>query len=113
MTRIKRGNVARKRRNKIINFNKGFRGSHHKLFTVANQQNMKALKYSYADRKEKKSYFRSLWIKRINNASKKYNSMYSKVINDLKKRKILLNKKIFSAISLYDPKTFKKLINIY
>jgi large subunit ribosomal protein L20 len=111
MTRIKRGNIARKRRNKIISFNKGFRGSHNKLFTVANQQNMKAFKYSYADRRKKKNYFKCLWIKRINNASKNYNKIYNKTIHELKKKKILLNKKIFSSISIYDPQTFKKLIN--
>ena len=51
MTRVKRGNVARLHRKKILKRAKGFKGSHSKLFRVANQQVMKALKYSYIGRK--------------------------------------------------------------
>jgi len=57
MVRIKRGNVARKRRNKVLNRAKGFRGSHSILFRTANQQVIKALIYSYRGRKEKKDNF--------------------------------------------------------
>ncbi len=66
MVRVKRGNVARKRRKKILNLAKGYRGSHSRLFRVANQQVMKALTYSYIGRKQKKRIFRKLWITRIN-----------------------------------------------
>ena len=43
MVRVKRGNVAAKRRKKILKFAKGFRGAHSRLFRTANQQVMKAL----------------------------------------------------------------------
>ena len=66
MVRIKRGNIARKRRKKVLKLAKGFKGAHSKLFRVANQQVMKALKYSYVGRKQKKRVFRRLWITRIN-----------------------------------------------
>jgi large subunit ribosomal protein L20 len=51
MVRVKRGNVARKRRNKILKFAKGFKGAHSRLFRTANGQVMKALVYSYVGRK--------------------------------------------------------------
>ena len=70
MVRVKRGNVARKRRKKILQLAKGYRGAHSRLFRVANQQVMKALRYSYVGRKQKKRAFRRLWIVRINAASK-------------------------------------------
>jgi len=54
MVRVKRGNIARKRRQKVLNRAKGFRGAHSKLFRTANQQVMKALRYAYVGRKEKK-----------------------------------------------------------
>jgi len=54
MVRVKRGNVARNRRNKILKIAKGFRGTHSKLFRMANQQVMKALRYSYVEKKKKK-----------------------------------------------------------
>ena len=66
MTRIKRGFVARKRRKKLFSLTKGFVGSHSKLFATSNQQNMKALRYSYFDRRKKKNDFKKIWIQRIN-----------------------------------------------
>jgi large subunit ribosomal protein L20 len=56
MVRVKRGNVARKRRKKILALASGYRGAHSVLFRVANQQVMKALRYSYVDRKQKKEF---------------------------------------------------------
>lgn len=110
MTRTKRGFVARKRRNKILNITKGFVGSHSKLFTTANQQSMKALKYAYINRRKKKNNFKSLWIKRISVAAENNMLTYNKIINKIKKRRILLNKKILSSLIIHDNKTFKKLI---
>jgi large subunit ribosomal protein L20 len=57
MVRVKRGNVARKRRKKILGLASGYRGAHSRLFRVANQQVMKSLKYSYIGRKQKKKNF--------------------------------------------------------
>ena len=88
MVRVKRGNVARKRRKKILNLAKGYRGSHSRLFRVANQQVMKALTYSYIGRKQKKRIFRKLWITRINSISRLNNLTYSKVIHNFKNSKI-------------------------
>nr|YP_010700213.1 ribosomal protein L20 [Euglena deses]WCH63357.1 ribosomal protein L20 [Euglena deses] len=112
MTRIKRGFVAKKRRKKILKLNKSFRGSHSRLFTTANQQNMKSLRYSYFDRRKKKRNFKSLWIKRINSTTKKFGINYSQIINKLKIKKIILNKKIISEILLKDEKIFQKLLEV-
>lgn len=60
MTRVKRGIVARKRRKKILNYTKGFRGAASTLFRTANQRYMKALKLSFINRRKKKRDFRSL-----------------------------------------------------
>ena len=58
MVRVKRGNVARNRRKKILKFAKGFNGSYSRLFRTANQQVMKALIYSYVGRKRRKRDFK-------------------------------------------------------
>jgi len=42
---------------KILQLAKGYRGAHSRLFRVANQQVMKALRYSYVGRKQKKTCF--------------------------------------------------------
>jgi len=112
MVRVKRGNVARKRRKKILNLAKGYRGSHSRLFRVANQQVMKALTYAYIGRKQKKRIFRKLWITRINSISRLNNLTYSKVIYRFKNSNIYLNRKMLAQIAILDTLTFKELINI-
>lgn len=106
MTRVKRGNVARKRRKQVLKFAKGFKGSHSSLFRTAKQQVLKALKYSYINRKDKKHNYRSLWIVRINAAVRPFNLKYSQFIKGLKKAEIGLNRKMLSQIAIIDVSTF-------
>ena len=111
MVRIKRGNVARKRRKKILSLASGYRGAHSSLFRVANQQVMKALRYSYVGRKQKKREFRKIWISRINAAARLNGISYSQLINKFKNSNIDLNRKMLSQIAVLDASTFKVLIN--
>jgi len=112
MVRIKRGNVARKRRKKILQLAKGYRGAHSRLFRVANQQVMKALRYSYVGRKQKKRMFRRIWITRINAMSRVNGISYSQLIHNFKKSNIDLNRKMLSQIAILDAPTFSQLIKI-
>ena len=110
MVRVKRGNVARKRRKKILSLASGYRGSHSILFRIANQQVMKALRYSYIGRKQKKRIFRRIWISRINAASRLNGLSYSQLIHRLKKSNIDINRKMLSQIAVIDSSTFKSLV---
>jgi large subunit ribosomal protein L20 len=110
MTRVKRGNVARKRRNKILKMAKGFRGSHHRLFRVANQQVMKALRNAYRDRRKRKRDFRRLWIARINAAAREQGLSYSQLIGNLKKVDIQLNRKMLAQMAILDPTSFEQVV---
>lgn len=110
MVRVKRGNVARKRRKKILKLAKGFRGTHSRLFRIANQQVMKSLSYSYMGRKQKKRKFRQLWITRINSAARINEIKYSSLIHNLKQSKIVLNRKMLAQLSILDPKAFTQLV---
>jgi|JI61114DRNA_FD_contig_121_59997_length_1752_multi_4_in_0_out_0_3 large subunit ribosomal protein L20 len=120
MVRVKRGNVARKRRKKILQLAKGYRGAHSRLFRIANQQVMKALRYSYVGRKQKKRFFRKLWITRINAASRYHNNLkvnsprvsYSHLISSFKKNQINLNRKMLAQLAILDPSTFAILSEI-
>lgn len=107
MTRIKRGFVAKKRRKKIFKLVKGFRGSHSKLFATANQQYMKALKYSYADRKKNKRNFKKIWIQRIKGLVENFGVKYNQLIKKLKAENSGLNRKMLAIIALEDPKTLE------
>lgn len=112
MTRVKRGNVARKRRKKILKLAKGFRGSHSTLFRTANQQVMKALRSAYRDRKKRKRDFRRLWIARINAAARQHGMSYSKLMGNMKKANIQLNRKMLAQIAVTDPASFSKVAEL-
>ena len=111
MVSVKRGNVARKRRKKILQLAKGYKGAHSRLFRVANQQVMKSLRYSYIGRKQKKHVFRRLWISRINAAARQKDITYSQLINYLKLADINLNRKMLSQIAILDCPSFYKIID--
>lgn len=104
--RVKRGNVSRHRHKKILKLAKGFRGTRHKLFKVANQAVMKSLSYAYRDRRNKKRDFRRLWITRINAAARMHGLSYSRFINGLQKAGILLNRKYLADIAVQNPEAF-------
>jgi len=112
MARVKRGNVARKRRKKILKLAKGFRGSHSKLFRTANQQVMKALRYAYRDRRRRKRDFRRLWITRINAAARMQGMSYSRLMGQLKKANIEINRKMLAQMAVLDPEGFVKVVEL-
>jgi large subunit ribosomal protein L20 len=110
MVRIKRGNVAKKRRKKIFLVAKGFRGVHSKIFRIANEQVIKSLRYVYIGRKRKKRDFRRLWITRINAASRINGTKYSTLISKLKASEISLNRKMLAQMAVNDITSFNHLV---
>nr|YP_002049082.1 50S ribosomal protein L20 [Paulinella chromatophora]B1X4K3.1 RecName: Full=Large ribosomal subunit protein bL20c; AltName: Full=50S ribosomal protein L20, organellar chromatophore [Paulinella chromatophora]ACB42872.1 50S ribosomal protein L20 [Paulinella chromatophora] len=110
MARVKRGNIARKRRNKILRLARGFRGSNGSLFRTANQRVMKALCNAYRDRRRRKRDFRRLWIARINAASRLNGLSYSRLVGSLKKANIKLNRKMLALLALADPTSFANVV---
>ena len=112
MTRVKRGFVARKRRKKVLNLTEGFRGASSVLFRTAKQQSMKALRYSYRDRNQRKRQFRSLWITRINAQSRSEGLTYNEFMSSLKRQNIILNRKMLSQLAIKDKSAFNSLIDL-
>ena len=110
MSRVKRGNVARKRRKKILDLAKGFRGGLSKLYRPAHQAVLHALSNKYRDRRLRKRSFRSLWIVRINAAVREHGLTYSKFINSLKEKNIILNRKALAYLAVNDPKAFSEIV---
>lgn len=112
MTRVKRGNVARKRRKQVLQLASGFRGSSSKLFRTAQQQTMKALSYSYRDRQQKKREFCRIWITRLNAAARTNGLNYNEFRHSLKKAGVQLNRKVLSQIALRDQEAFTQLFSL-
>ncbi|MDH3003817.1 MAG: 50S ribosomal protein L20 [Candidatus Shikimatogenerans sp. JK-2022] len=97
MPRSKNIVSSKKRRKKILKLAKSYYGVKKKCYTIAKNSVEKALLNSYIGRKNKKRFFRKLWIIRINAfVRKNFNINYSKFIFLLKKKKINLNRKIIS-----------------
>lgn len=112
MPRVKGGNVARKRRKKVLKLAKGYFGSKHLLYRTANEQVMKSLSYAYRDRKRRKRDFRRLWIARINAASRLEGLSYSRLINGLKKAGVEVNRKMLADIAVNDATGFKAIADV-
>ena len=110
MPRSKNSVPSHRRRKKILNMAKGYRGGRSKLLKTAKESVEKALLYAYRDRKKRKSEFRKLWIIRINAAVRQYGMSYSSFINRLKKNNILIDRKILAHIAATDPQTFEKIV---
>ena len=112
MARVKGGNVARKRRKKVLKLAKGYFGSKHILYRTANEQVMKSLSYAYRDRKNRKRNFRKLWITRINAAARINGLSYSKLIDGLNKANVEVNRKMLADIAVHDEAGFAAIVTI-
>ncbi len=108
--RIKRGVNAVKKRRKILRLAKGYFGGRSKRYRVAREAVMKAQKYAFIGRKNKKRDFRSLWIARINAACRLNGISYSKFMFGLKNAGINLNRKVLADIAVNDAKGFTALV---
>jgi large subunit ribosomal protein L20 len=109
MARVKRGFKARRRRNKVLKLAKGYRGARSKLFRSATEAVDRALNYAFRDRRVKKRDFRSLWIVRINAASRINGLSYSKFIFGLKKANVQIDRKVLADIAVTDPNGFAQI----
>ncbi len=110
MPRVKRGVTARARHKKILKQAKGYRGRRKNVYRVAIQAVIKAGQYAYRDRRQRKRQFRSLWIARINAASRECGLSYSVFMNGLKKASIEIDRKILADIAVFDKATFAALV---
>jgi large subunit ribosomal protein L20 len=111
MPRVKGGTVTRKRRKRVLKLAKGYYGSKHTLYKVANQQVMKSLQYAFRDRRQKKRDFRKLWITRINAAARMNGLSYSRLMHGLKLAGIEVNRKMLAELAVSDAGAFTELAN--
>lgn len=109
MPRVKGGTVTRKRRKKVLKLAKGYFGSKHTLYKVANQQVMKSGNYAFRDRRQKKRDFRKLWITRINAAARMNGLSYSRLMHGLKLSGIEVNRKMLADLAVNDLTAFNQL----
>src|SRR3954447_2784945 len=103
--------ATRRRRNRVLKLAKGYYGSKHRLYKVANQQVMKSYNYAYRDRRQRKREFRKLWITRINAAARINGLSYSTLMHGLKVAGIEVNRKMLAELAVSDANAFAELAN--
>jgi len=104
--------ARRKRKKKIREQAKGYRGGRSKLYKTAKNAVERSWAYSYRDRRRKKRDFRRLWITRINAAARQHDMSYSHFINGLRTAGIELNRKSLADIAVRDPASFGELVGL-
>ena len=110
MPRVTKSVTAKTKHKKVLKATKGHYGARSRLYKTAKQSNIKSLQYAYRDRKNRKRDFRSLWIARINAGSRELGVSYSKLINSLSRKNIILDRKVLSDLAVSDNTTFKKVV---
>tara|TARA_B100000963_G_scaffold355508_1_gene373894 strand:+ start:965 stop:1312 length:348 start_codon:yes stop_codon:yes gene_type:complete len=111
MARTTKALSAKSKHKKVLKATKGHYGARSRLYKTAKQSNIKSLQYAFRDRKNRKRNFRSLWISRINAGSRELGVPYSKLVNGMLTKSILINRKILSDIAINDKEIFKKIVD--
>ena len=110
MSRAKGGVVACKSHKKVIRAAKGYFSRRKNIFRVAVQAVEKAGQYAYRDRRRKKRNFRSLWIQRINAATRELGLTYGRFIYGLDKAGIVVDRKVLADLAVHDSVAFAALV---
>lgn len=101
---------ANKRRKNILERAKGYRGLRSKKLNYANEALMRAGRYAFAHRKDKKTAFRQLWIVRLNAAVRETgHKSYSTFIAKLKKNNFALDRKVLAEFAAERPEVFERI----
>jgi len=110
MTRVKGGVMAQKRRKNILERAKGYRGIRSKKERYAHEALMRAGRYAFAHRRDKKTDFRQLWIVRLNAAVRDNgHQSYSTFIGKLKKTGFALDRKVLAQFASEHPEIFARI----
>lgn len=112
MTRVKRGVIAHKKREKLLRYTKGFRWGRKSKERAAREALLHAWSHAYRGRKEKKRTFRALWQTQINAAAREHGTTYSRLMHALKTHGVALNRKMLAELAQREPEAFKKLTEL-
>lgn len=102
--------ASRRRRKKVLQMAKGYRGGRSKVYTVAKNTVDRALAFAYRDRRQRKRQFRRLWIARINAAARQNGTTYSRLMGALRKSEVGLNRKVLAELAVHNPDTFSQVV---
>lgn len=108
--RVKRGVAARAKHKKILKAAKGMQHARTRSYRLAKQAVIRALQYSYRDRRNRRRDLRALWITRINAAARLEGTTYGKLIAGLKAANIEVDRKVLAELAVSEPQAFKAIV---
>lgn len=109
--RIKRGTTRARERRRFLRRVKGYRWGRKNRIRLAKTAVLKAGTHAYRDRKLKKRNARRLWQVQLNAAVRQHGYSYSRFMAELKKRKILLNRKMLADLAATEPASFRVVLD--
>lgn len=107
-----KGASSRQKRHKIFKLAEGMVGGRSRLYKTAKESVIRALTFSYRDRRQKKRAFRALWIARINAATRDSGLTYSRFIDGLNKAGVDINRKMLAELAVHNPEAITELVAI-
>lgn len=110
--RVPGGVKHSRRRRKVLDVTKGYKGKRKNCYRIAKQSLFKALRHHFISRKLRKREFRRLWIVRIGAAVRPYGLNYSRFIGALRKAGVGLNRKVLAELALRDPQAFARVVEV-
>lgn len=108
--RVKRGVTTSAKHKKMLKLAKGMQHDRTRSYRLAKQAVIKALTYSYRDRRNKKRDLRGLWITRINAAARELGTTYGKLISGMKSANIQIDRKVLAELAVSEPKAFADIV---
>ena len=110
MPRVRKGSARKRAHKRVLREARGYYGTKNRHFQQAKVALLRAGKFAYRDRRNRKRDMRRLWITRITAACRMRGTRYSLFMNGLTKSGIMLNRKMLSQIAIDDPKVFDQLV---
>ncbi len=110
MPRARRGFKARRRRNRVLKFAKGFVAGRRRMWRRAVEAVHRAWMHAYRGRKNKKRDMRRLWIARINAGARLNGTTYSQLMGALIRAGIEIDRKVLAELAVVDPGAFTAIV---
>ncbi len=110
MSRVKRGTIAHKKRERLLKYTKGFKWRRKTNERAAKEALLHAWSHAFEGRKQKKRDYRALWNVKINAAAREQGMKYSTLIAALTKKNIKLDRKILADLAEHEPTVFAKVV---
>ena len=111
MAKVKWAVASRRRRKRILQRAKGYRGARRLHLLKVKETLMRAKAYSTRDRKAKKREFRNLWVIRLNAAARVRGFTYSRLMAAFKKANVRLDRKQLAELAINDQQAFDQLVS--